>query len=79
MRTTLLAAALPHPKHWHAGFASARRAQTWSPVVWQHVFLSDKPMPNWHSASRLVLSWADDKVRLERRAALYFPWVVSNS
>jgi hypothetical protein len=55
MRTTAIAAS--RPLHWQAAFTiKTYTAETVSPVVWQHVFVSDTPMTNWCGGSSLVLT-----------------------
>jgi hypothetical protein len=51
MRTTVIAASL-RPLHWQTAFTTkAYTAQTLSPAVWHHVFVSDTPMTNWRGGS----------------------------
>jgi len=55
MRTTTIAAS--RPLHWQAAFTmKTYTAETVSPIVWQHVFVSDTPMTNWCGGSSLVLT-----------------------
>jgi len=55
MRTTAIAAS--RPLHWQAAFTmKTYTAETVSPIVWQHVFLSDTPMTNWCGGSSLLLT-----------------------
>ncbi len=55
MRTTAIAAS--RPLHWQAAFTmKTYTAETVSPIVWQHVFVSDTPMTNWRGGSSLVLT-----------------------
>jgi hypothetical protein len=43
--------------HWQAAFTiKTYSAETVSPIVWQHVFVSDTPMTNWCGGSSLVLT-----------------------
>ena len=56
MRTTIIAAS-PRPLHWQAAFTmKTYSAQVLSPVVWQHVFVSETPMTNWYGGSSLFLT-----------------------
>lgn len=56
MRTTVIAAS-PQPLHWQAALTmKAYTAQILSPVVWQHVFVSDTPMKSWCGGSSLFLT-----------------------
>ena len=55
MRSTAIAAS--RPLHWQAAFTmKTYTANTVSPIVWQHVFVSDTPMTNWCGGSSLVLT-----------------------
>jgi hypothetical protein len=55
MRTTTIAAS--RPLHWQAAFTmKTYTAETVSPIVWQHVFVSDTPMTNWCGGSSLLLT-----------------------
>jgi hypothetical protein len=55
MRTTAIAAS--RPLHGQAAFTmKTYTAETVSPIVWQHVFLSDTPMTNWCGGSSLLLT-----------------------
>jgi hypothetical protein len=55
MRTTAIAAS--RPLHLQAAFTmKTYTAETVSPIVWQHVFLSDTPMTNWCGGSSLLLT-----------------------
>ena len=55
MRTTAIAAS--RPLHSQAAFTiKTYTAETVSPVVWRHVFVSDTPMTNWCGGSSLVLT-----------------------
>ena len=45
MRTTAIAAS--RPLHWQAAFTmKTHTVETVSPIIWQHVFVSDTPMTN---------------------------------
>jgi hypothetical protein len=55
MRAT--ATTRPQPSHWQAALTmKPYTAETASPIVWQHVFVSDTPMTNWCGGSSLLLS-----------------------
>ena len=61
MRTTVVAAS-PCPLHWQAAFTS-KTYTAQSPIVWQHVFVSDTPMMNWSAGSSRFLTWVGKKSR----------------
>jgi hypothetical protein len=53
MRTSI--AAPPRRLQWQAAFTTKTyKPQTSSLVVWQHVFVSDRPMTNWDGSSLLL-------------------------
>jgi hypothetical protein len=55
MRTTAIAAS--RHLHWQTAFTmKTYTAETVSPIVWQHVFVSDTPMTNWCGGSSLLLT-----------------------
>ena len=60
MRTAVSNAASPRHLHWQAAFTT-KAYQTSSPVLWQHVFVSDTHMTNWSGGSSLFLHWAAEK------------------
>jgi len=60
MRTAVSNAASLHRLRGQAAFAT-KTYQTSSPIFWQHVFVSDKPMTNWSDGSSLILNWAAEK------------------
>jgi hypothetical protein len=59
MRTAVSNAASLRRLRWQAAFAKTYR--TSSPVLWQHLFVSDTPMTNWSGGSSLFLNWAAEK------------------
>ena len=59
MRTAVSNAVSLRRLRWQAAFAKTYR--TSSPVLWQHVFVSDTPMTNWSGGSSLFLNWAAEK------------------
>ena len=55
MRTIPISAS--SPLRWQAAFTmKTYAAEILSPIVWQHVFVSNTPMTNWCGGSSLVLS-----------------------
>jgi hypothetical protein len=60
MRTAVCYAASPRRLPWQAAFTTNPH-QASSPVVWQHVFVSDIPMTNWSAGSSLLLRWDAEK------------------
>lgn len=54
MRSVILDAAMPRPLRWQAALTN-KPYQALSPVIWQHRFISDKPMTNWTCGVRLSL------------------------
>jgi hypothetical protein len=57
MHTTISNAALPRDvRRWSAFTTKTYAAR--SPVVWQHLFLSENQMTNWSGGLAVFLSWA---------------------
>jgi hypothetical protein len=60
MRTTISVAASPRAMLCQGIFATKTyTAQT--PIVWQHLFVSDMQMTNWAGGSNLFLAWVVGK------------------
>jgi hypothetical protein len=57
MRTTTSKAALPRDGRRRSAFTTKTYAAR-SPVVWQHLFLSEKRMTNWSGGLAVFVAWA---------------------
>jgi hypothetical protein len=53
---TIAVAAPPRPLLWQAAF-TCETYTAQSPIIWQHVFVSDAPMTNWSAGSSRFLTW----------------------
>jgi len=57
MRTATSNAAVPRDARRRSAF-TAKAYTARSPVVWQHLFLSEKRMTNWSGGLAVFLAWA---------------------
>lgn len=65
MRTTVASATVP--RRWLAAL-TATPYRSLTPPVWQHTFVSDRPMLNWSGSTSLLLAWAADQgLEIEHR------------
>jgi hypothetical protein len=60
MRTDISVAASPLAVLCH-GIFSTKTYTAQTPIVWQHLFLSDTQMTNWSEGSSLFLAWVVGK------------------